>query len=483
MQVISGFRWIIGAGLLLLGMFAMADTVAVPSIAVFPPDVPVFKGVPMVPAQPLLELLGLEEVQWDIHTLHGTISRQEHRFTFQLGSLQASQNGQPVTLPLAPFERVAVDYLPLMPLVEALGGAVTLDEKQNEAAIALPGVADLHLPLVRMDMLPDDFRDYAAQLYACVPDGRQMHRLTYSVRDQEMPSISPDGTMIAMIRSGALYVRPLSGGTEIRLVAAESTMYPYHPLFAADNKTVYFTAVQHDRDQLTGVCVQRIALDGTPRQSIINGVGECCSPDGALLAYSEIRKSGEPVINILNLATLATEAVGPGYYPSFSPDGQYLLFVKRYGFPEKDTPFYSPALYALKDRVVADLPVVDPGSNCAKPTFSPDGAKILYCSGGEAIVLLTEHFQHAECQQLPRWGSAPTFARDGGIVFVDGGKLITRGITPNANEEDLRLPVQDDMRVYDLTLLPLAPQMLLLIQPERNAFGFLRRKEPPAKTK
>jgi hypothetical protein len=75
-----------------------------------------------------------------------TLVRQGRTCTFRIGSDAFDCDGVSGTLPVAPFGRGGVAYVPLADVARAFGGAVEYDPRTRIVALDVPPAADLKTP-------------------------------------------------------------------------------------------------------------------------------------------------------------------------------------------------------------------------------------------------------------------------------------------------------------------------------------------------
>ncbi|HEY3416685.1 MAG TPA: copper amine oxidase N-terminal domain-containing protein, partial [Armatimonadota bacterium] len=148
--------------LVVLWLGTWAGAVAPVRISVAAPDVLVFGTVEMVPLTPLAEIWG---AQLTADKGAVTFTRGQQTFTCTPGKRAARANGTAVTLPLAPFQRVGVTYVPLRALVAALGGTVVQPQGQHPLTAIVPSLAPLYLPRTGFMGTPQQYQDVDGELY------------------------------------------------------------------------------------------------------------------------------------------------------------------------------------------------------------------------------------------------------------------------------------------------------------------------------
>jgi Tol biopolymer transport system component len=163
------------------------------------------------------------------------------------------------------------------------------------------------------------------------------------------PSFSPDGTKVAFQWNGEkqdkydIHVKQIGGsGTPVRLTSSASASFS--PAWSPDDRWIAFT-----RSRMDGAEIFLIPPLGGPERKLIEipgglpGTGIAWTPDGNWLAYSASEAPDGPLsIWAIQVETgerhRLTRFERPGFrsedppgdfFPSFSPDGQHLAFVRQ----------------------------------------------------------------------------------------------------------------------------------------------------------
>ncbi|MEE8585653.1 MAG: winged helix-turn-helix domain-containing protein, partial [Acidobacteriota bacterium] len=270
------------------------------------------------------------------------------------------------------------------------------------------------------------------------------------------PALSPDGTRIAYSwqepnqNNFDLYVKLIEAENPLRLADA-----PEHEGMPAWSPEGSFIAFVHGAVE-TGCGIYRIPAIGGPRER----VGDCFrmprdliwSPDGNLLAFSDIGDSGQTrriyVIDLHSRQRRPLMEPPPGSqgdrYPAFSPDGRHLAFRRAANAGQHDI-FLYPMQGGAPQRVTFDK-----GARIRGLDWMPKGREIVFASdrGGRSSL----------------W----RVAAGGGAVkrFPIHGHWITQPRTARLKN---RLIYKRTIDVIDLWSLRLDDQAAVLGDPQRVA--------------
>ncbi len=218
-----------------------------------------------------------------------------------------------------------------------------------------------------------------------------------------MPALSPDGSQIAFVYRGDIWVAPSTGGRATPIT--RHVAYDAYPLWSPDGKWLAFGSVRNGNWDIFAIPVE----GGAPVQLTFHAQAEIPSSwsrDGRFLYYSASYDSNNPALIELEVATGRFRRVVEDYLPlsspQISPDGKTLAYG-RYGFP------------------------------WWRPRYTGSGAMQVWLydlRSGERRALTREPYQHLWTQWLP-----------------DGRTLLTVTIgekTPDSPRLGERLPVFKD---------------------------------------
>lgn len=201
-----------------------------------------------------------------------------------------------------------------------------------------------------------------------------------------MPALSPDGSKLAFVWRGDIWVARSNGGRAYPVTTHAE--YDAYPVFSPDGKWIAFQSNRTGSSDIWVVPTE----GGTPRQLTFAGGTESptdWSPDGKSLLFVSRRDTPFASIFSLDLATLRftklTEDFKNLLRPTFSPDGAKLAY-ERNGFPWYRPRYNGSAaaqLWTLDTRTGKSTPLADDGRQHLYPHYLPDGKGVVCVTYGE----------------------------------------------------------------------------------------------------
>jgi tricorn protease len=148
-----------------------------------------------------------------------------------------------------------------------------------------------------------------------------------------MPALSPDGSQIAFVYRGDIWVAPSTGGRATPIT--RHVAYDAYPLWSPDGKWLAFASARNGNWDVFAIPVE----GGAPVQLTFHAQAEIPSSwsrDGRFLYYSASYDSNNPALIELEVDTGRFRRVVEDYVslsgPQVAPDGRTLAYG-RYGFP------------------------------------------------------------------------------------------------------------------------------------------------------
>ncbi|UCF37686.1 MAG: PD40 domain-containing protein, partial [Acidobacteriota bacterium] len=265
-----------------------------------------------------------------------------------------------------------------------------------------------------------------------VPVPLQITPLTFDGGWKDAPRLSPDGKKVAFIGQVGfnfdLYVKPIGLDTSVLRLTTHPAMEGPGG-WSPDGERLAFVRTINDR-----ATIYTIPWAGGQEKKIIDVEGLAqhppapnWSPNGRTLAYAERALDEEPFrIVLLDLETLKKidftspprgEGVIGDLFPSFSPDGSQIAFVR------------SPSVFGNFDIWVQDLEEVqgtprqitfEQYESCYGIVWTPDGEEVLYTGMRTGQWVYRVRLDQGKPRQVPGLGEndqAVTLAEER-LVFV-----------------------------------------------------------------
>jgi Tol biopolymer transport system component len=231
-------------------------------------------------------------------------------------------------------------------------------------------------------------RDGNSEIYSMEPNGNDgITRLTDDPAVDTLPSLSPDGSLIAWQRGGQIWLMN-SDGTEQHPLTSDGTNTS--PAFSPDGTKIAF-----DRDPPEDMSINSdiwvMNVDGTGMQNLTgtpspaHESGPTWSPDGTKIAYGSTATGGGDIYTMNADGSAQTSSPGNSAAldsdPDWSPDGEKILFVSaRSG---------TVSVWTMNADGTAADNITDATIFDADPAWSPTGDRIVFTrdSGGQTFNL------------------------------------------------------------------------------------------------
>lgn len=308
-----------------------------------------------------------------------------------------------------------------------------------------------------------------------LPPGLSRETVAEKLLPQSPVAVSPDGSLLALVRADGLFLRSLQGGAEKKLSAEHPVALAFKP-GGAELAAAFPTA--------DGSRLQRFATSDGEILGKISFPGRCealLSRQGEWLAFvttlQSFRFGGNlssrllrwdgaqaPVEELLNDVTLDRstladkEALLATLRPQLSPYGDEILFLRLHDPPAFD-PYIAVVLRHLEtrsERTVAKLPKLS-----GSAIYLADGELVAYSDG--LMVRIIEPWSDKEQQRLPMSDLRLAASPSSEILWLDNALLRSNGqivtsFSPSAQPvtflTDGRLLLRDKERLSLLSGLP-----------------------------
>jgi dipeptidyl aminopeptidase/acylaminoacyl peptidase len=122
------------------------------------------------------------------------------------------------------------------------------------------------------------------EVYSMRPDGTGKTRLTFDHAYEADPAASPDGSRLAFVRSGGLYLMAAGGGLPVRVATARG--YVFSPTWSPDGRQLAY--------EVDGR-IHVVRTDGSGDRELVRGSSPAWSPRGDAIAFSG--KAGISVVD------------------------------------------------------------------------------------------------------------------------------------------------------------------------------------------
>ncbi len=270
--------------------------------------------------------------------------------------------------------------------------------------------------------------DPPAQLYLMAADGSGQRRISIADTDERSPTLSPDGSRLAFVRSehgrDRIYVARADGSDERELAGRGNNG---RPAWSPGGEKIAFNS---DRDGDWNVYV--VNADGSHIARLTADAADdwapSWSPDGKSIAYTSNQSGSYDIWRVLADGTDAravTTYVSNEFDPAWSPEGHEIAFTSN-----KDSRDYR--VYTVSSDGSGDATRLTNGPGVEwTPVWSPDGTRIAFLSSREGdLEVYAMSADGSGVTNLTRnpgaddgWGGL-SWSRDGGsILYASQGAL------------------------------------------------------------
>lgn len=271
--------------------------------------------------------------------------------------------------------------------------------------------------------------------------------------------ISPDGSTIAFTYRGDIYTVDSSGGEARRITSGDA--YNTNPIWSPDGKTIAYSGDAHGNFDIYAIP----ATGGVPRRLTTHSASETpqtFSPDGKYVLFSASIQ--DPASSAMFPTSLESELyrvpVNGGAVsrlqavtinrPSFSPDGSKMLYQRTPGMENEWRKHHTSSVtgdiweYDLKSGSHTNL-TNRPGED-RDPVFSPDGKTVYYLSerdGGSFNIYSAPISDLNDVKALTSFKTHPvrflSASDNGTLSFAYDGEIYT--LTPGSKPSKVKIDI------------------------------------------
>lgn len=253
-------------------------------------------------------------------------------------------------------------------------------------------------------------------LHVANADGSEVRPVTPPTKAIDWFDWSPDGTRIAYMAFGGLYVVDVAEGKPRQIKNTGPIHYP--TWLPPDGTEIVY------RREAASPGIYAVAADGTgkprplstqPATNRFDYHAIAISPDGAHVTFTRWSEAGLPRVYALKIATgketvfPMSEGVGQRGTATYSPDGTLVAYARIFGAGGFEL-VVADADGSGNERTVGARKPAPLGEVPASWAFTPDGTALMVRYGDDT---------DATTQLMPLDGSPPTALGSGGFEFVD----------------------------------------------------------------
>jgi TolB protein len=232
----------------------------------------------------------------------------------------------------------------------------------------------------------DSSRPGKTNIYTWRVDTRELKRITSGDANDITPEWSPDGKQLAFVsdrtRHNEIFVVDLNGGAPRQLTNDKSDNI--HPHWSPDGQRLIYCSARDNLDQSSApegevYEIYTVKADGNDAKRITSDKGintyPSYSPDGRFIVFRKIIANKNSEVFVMNSdgSSLNNLTNNPAFdgWPRWSPDGKRIVFGSNRGGTDYE-------IYVMNADGSAVQRITDLHGRNTSPKWSPDGGKISF---------------------------------------------------------------------------------------------------------
>jgi Tol biopolymer transport system component len=215
------------------------------------------------------------------------------------------------------------------------------------------------------------------QIWVMNANGSRRHPVSPATSNAAAPALSHEGTRIAFVRRGDVYVMGVTG-TKVRRLTFSGSSTEGAPAWSPDGRWIAYSSYRNGRS-----AIWKMRADGGRKTLLAAGRTldvPSWSPDGRRIAYAGV--SGQIWVmnadgNGKHRLTRTASGKGVDWAPSWSPDGRRIAYESDVGTGPRDL---TNEIWVIGADGSHPVRLTHNSLNDNRPVWSPDGNWILFSS-------------------------------------------------------------------------------------------------------
>lgn len=217
------------------------------------------------------------------------------------------------------------------------------------------------------------------------PAGTHLRLLTHNLVEDRQPALSPDGSRIAFVRNGRLYLMSAGGARQRPLLPSPADAQDSDPAWSPDGHRIAFIRTSSTSNR--GGTLSVVSADGSGlRELPVHNVLRSrisWSPDGTAIAFTEFdyddQHGGQVSIYLVSPEGMDKRPIGPpgSFAPGFAPNAERIVFTHGDSFGQ------SPWTLDLRTGETRNLTNAESAPDANGGAWSPDATRVVFSTGSD----------------------------------------------------------------------------------------------------